>query len=87
MDTVNSNRQLSPEEMNHVVARNEGQNGRIYSLLLENGINVQPIKRHYGGAKVLAQYKAYVEIPYQVSTMKVVREVAVFELGTPVLPL
>lgn len=38
----------------------------------EMGIPFKKIERsHYGGPRTLAKYKAVIEFPYQVSTMKI----------------
>jgi hypothetical protein len=56
---------------NYAVAREEGLNFGFFNMLLDHKIPVMGVKTHYGGPRVLAQYKAYIELPYQVSTMKV----------------
>jgi hypothetical protein len=42
-----------------------------YDELRYKGFDVDKLEHDYGGPETLAQYKAYIEIPYQVSTMKV----------------
>lgn len=55
----------------YAVAREEGLNFGFFNMLLEQKIHVKGVKTHYGGPRTLSQYKAYIELPYQVSTMKV----------------
>lgn len=62
---------VSPHDAQFAVVRNEGLNHGFYDLLVANNVPVLPIKQKYGGPTVLAQYKAFIELPYQVSTMKV----------------
>ncbi|KAI9344668.1 hypothetical protein BDR26DRAFT_184269 [Obelidium mucronatum] len=42
---------------------------RVYSEMMHHGIPVLA-KKYYGGPKTLAQHIAYIDFPYQVSTMK-----------------
>ena len=69
--SVDNDRILSAQEQYNFVTLKDGFNEGFYDILKHNKITVEPITRHYGGPKVLRQYAGYIELPYQVSTMKV----------------
>ncbi len=68
--------QVSEQDRQFAAVRTEGFNFGLYDILLEKNIPMLPIKRKYGGPSVLGQYKAYIELPYQVSTMKMYENLA-----------
>jgi hypothetical protein len=45
-------------------------------LVKDAGIKIKEYGYHYGGPTTLAQYKAFITIPYQVSTMKMYQNLA-----------
>jgi hypothetical protein len=49
-----------------------------YDMLLfeEAGVEYEKLSDHYGGPKALAKYRAFIEIPYQTSTMKLYENLA-----------
>ena len=51
------------------------QTGNYIKVLQSKGFDIQVFGHDYGGPKTLAQFRAYIEFPYQVSTMKVRKRV------------
>lgn len=68
--TIMTNEKIPDEYKNKVVARETGANSDFFRILKKENIDVTGVSSHYGGPAILAQYKAYIELPYQFSTMK-----------------
>ncbi|KAI8832417.1 mannosyltransferase putative-domain-containing protein [Chytriomyces cf. hyalinus JEL632] len=70
-------RNLSSEECHRVAVFNDGKYFSPLRYMLEDfDIPLQILDRNYGGPLTLVKYRAYVEMPYQVSTMKLYENLA-----------
>ncbi|KAJ3400521.1 hypothetical protein HDU80_006872 [Chytriomyces hyalinus] len=70
--------EISEEESKLVaVYPADGMTPSPLTYILEKlGIPHKVLPKHYGGPKTLAKYRAYMELPYQVSTMKLYENLA-----------
>ncbi|KAJ3237479.1 hypothetical protein HDU81_009423 [Chytriomyces hyalinus] len=70
-------RNLSSEECDRVALFTDGKYFSPLRYMLEDfDIPLQILDRNYGGPLTLVKYRAYVEMPYQVSTMKLYENLA-----------
>ncbi|KAI9338452.1 hypothetical protein BDR26DRAFT_803638, partial [Obelidium mucronatum] len=63
------------EDADLALCREEKEHA-VYILMKKMGIPFKHVSGGYGGPKTLAKYKAFIEFPYQVSTMKLYENLA-----------
>ncbi|KAJ3200729.1 hypothetical protein HK099_002535, partial [Clydaea vesicula] len=69
---LESNRNISQEEKKLACFQNHPFFGNFMEILVESGIRFKILDDlNYGGPQVLNQYKAFITLSYQVSTMKI----------------
>ncbi|KAJ3242325.1 hypothetical protein HDU81_005078 [Chytriomyces hyalinus] len=66
---------VSPQEKQMALMR-ELDNSEVLATMRELQIPFNRVVGHYGGPHTLKQYRAYIEFPYQVSTMKLYENLA-----------
>ncbi|KAJ3377501.1 hypothetical protein HDU84_008577 [Entophlyctis sp. JEL0112] len=66
---------VSPADQNLAMCREE-EHSAIFAIMRRMDIPFKHVNGGYGGPKTLAKYKAFIEFPYQVSTMKLYENLA-----------
>ncbi|KAJ3247391.1 hypothetical protein HDU78_004365 [Chytriomyces hyalinus] len=68
-------RRLSPSDASLAMCRQE-THSPVYAIMKRMQIPFKHVSGGYGGPKTLANYRAFIEFPYQVSTMKLYENLA-----------
>jgi hypothetical protein len=66
---------LLPQKNNEALDKSAYNHG-ILKLFDSENVDYKIIGYHYGGPKTLAQYRGFIDVPYQVSTMKLYENLA-----------
>ncbi|KAJ3083218.1 hypothetical protein HDU99_000299 [Rhizoclosmatium hyalinum] len=65
-----------PESDAKLALCREEEDSAVFQIMKQLSIPFKHMKGGYGGPKTLAKYKAFIEVPYQVSTMKLYENLA-----------